>query len=109
MLLSRTYLKLSSALKSSVVFQENNLLLLLLNLNHASLKGEELDRLLDSLGRSFYCGVSSPFRKIEQVSCYYKQALAEVIRCKEQHLRRSQGTDHIGDHLLTLLKQNPVV
>ena len=107
-LLSRTYLKLSSALKSSVVFQENNLLLLLLNLNHASLKGEELDRLLDSLGRSFYCGVSSPFRKIEQVSCYYKQALAEVIRCKEQHLRRSQGIDHIGDHLLTLLKQNPL-
>ncbi len=107
-LLSRTYLKLSSTLKSSVVFQENNLLLLLLNLNHLFLKKEEVDALLDSLSRSFWCGVSSPFRKIEQVSRYYRQALAELVRCKEQHLRRSQGVDHIGDHLLTLLKENPL-
>lgn len=107
-LLSRTYLKLSSALKSSVVFQENNLLHLLLNLNHVSLKGEEMERLLDSLSRNFCCGVSSPFRKIEQVSRYYRQALEEVARCGEQHLRRSRGVDHIGDHLLTLLKENPL-
>ena len=43
------------------------------------LKKEEVDALLDSLSRSFWCGVSSPFRKIEQVSRYYRQALAELV------------------------------
>ena len=107
-LLSRTHLKLSAALKGSVVFQENNLLLLLLNLRHVSMQKKDFQQLLESLGKSFYCGISSPFQKIEQVSCYYRQALSEVIRCKEQHLQYSLGTEHIGDHLIALLKQNPL-
>lgn len=107
-LLSRTHLKLSSVLKSSVVFQENNLLLLLLNLDHISVQEEKKKLLLDSLSKSFYCGISSPFRQIEQVSTYYRQALAELIRCKEQHLQCSCGVDHIEDHVFSLLKQNPL-
>ena len=107
-LLSRTLLNCSTILKSSIVFQENNLLLLLLNLDHLSISWNELQALLDSLSKGFYCGISAPFRRIEQVSCYYKQALAELVRCKEQHLQRSCGVEHIGDHLLSMLNQNPL-
>lgn len=107
-LLSHAYLKLSAALTGSVVFQENHLLLLLLNLSHVSRGAEEVEALVASLGPNFCCGVSSPFRHIEQVSRYYRQALAELVRCREQRLRCSRGVDHIGDHLLSLLRADPL-
>lgn len=105
-LLSRTLLNLSSILTGSVIFQENNLLLLLVNLNHRSIPADELQALLASLSKGFCCGISAPFRRIERVSRYYKQALAELVRCKEQHLSQSCGVDHISDHLLSLFRQN---
>ena len=107
-LLSRTCLKLSSSLQGGVVFQENQLLLVVLNLSRSARRPKEVEDLLDSLGPNFCCGVSAPFQKIRQISRYYRQALAEVIRCKEQHLRRSRGVDHIGDHLLSLLRADPL-
>lgn len=107
-LLPHACLKLSSALQRDVVFQENNLLLVLLNRNHSTVQGAELEQLLDSVCKNFYCGVSAPFQGIGQVNLYYRQALAELIRCKEQHLQRSQAVDHIGSHLLSLLQENPL-
>ena len=105
---SRTYRKLSDALKNSVVVQENDLLLLLVNLNHASQKPERLEPLISSLAPNFCCGISTPFRHIDQAGRYYRQALGELIRCREQGLHCSRGADHIGDHLLSLLGENPL-
>ena len=106
--LSGVHLKLSQLLLGSVVFLENNLLILLVNLQHLALREKELNLLLDSFSRHFYCGVSNPFQKIEQAGIYYRQALAELVRCKELQLSRSYGAEHTGFHLTWLLKQDPM-
>ena len=105
-LLLRTCQILSAIVQGSVVFQEGNFLVLLLNQSRTC--GDCSVHLPKGLDERFRCGISAPFRGIRQVNYYYQQALMELVRCKEKHLTRAFALDHVTDHLQSLLRQDPL-
>ncbi len=106
--LTRTYQKLSSVLKGSVAFIENDLLVLLINRNHFSLSEQRMNHLLDSLANRFHCGISVPFRGIANVHAYYQQAQEELYRCRSMQLSCSRADAHIAEHMQDLFRGNAV-